>query len=69
MHHPNEYAIVGYILKDTLADYDGVTKSICSVDNGKSWLEWQTKSIVKIADGVGTNEKKLYVKEQVSMNL
>lgn len=64
----NEYALVGYILKNTLSDNGGVTRGICSVDNGKLVAIDETKNIVKNNDGAEANGKKLDIDSLVSMN-
>ena len=47
----DDYALVGYILKNTLSDNGGVTRGICSVDNGRLVAIDETKNIVKHGDG------------------
>ena len=62
------YALVGYILKNTLSDNGGVTRGICSVDNGKLIAIDETKNIVKTSTGAEANGKVLDVESLVSMN-
>lgn len=66
--HPDDYALVGYILKNTLSDNGGVTRGICTVDNGKLTGIDETKNIVKTVDGAEANGRKLDVDALVSMN-
>ena len=62
------YALVGYQLKNTLSDNGGVTRGICSVENGKLTGIAETKNIVKTADGAEANGKELDIESLVSMN-
>ena len=45
------YGLVGYILKNTLSENGGVTRGICSVEDGKLTGIKETKHIVKTAEG------------------
>nr|MBQ4456383.1 nucleotidyltransferase [Clostridia bacterium] len=45
------YGLVGYQLKNTLSEHGGVTRGICTVENGKLVGIKETKNIVKTADG------------------
>ncbi len=45
------YGLVGYQLKNTLSEHGGVTRGICTVENGKLTGIKETKNIVKKADG------------------
>lgn len=62
------YGLVGYVLKNTLSDNGGVTRGICSVENGRLVGIGETKNIVKTVDGAEANGQKLDVKSLVSMN-
>lgn len=62
------YGLVGYILKNTLSDNGGVTRGICSVENGKLTAIAETKNIVKSSEGAEADGKKLDVESLVSMN-
>jgi len=62
------YALVGYQLKNTLSDNGGVTRGICSVENGKLIGIEETKNIVKTAFGAEANGKELDLDSLVSMN-
>ena len=64
----DDYALVGYILKNTLSDNGGVTRGVCSVDNGKLAAIDETKNIVKNGDGAEADGKKLDLNSLVSMN-
>lgn len=64
----NDYALVGYILKNTLSDNGGVTRGVCSVDNGKLAAIDETKNIVKNGDGAEADGKQLDLDSLVSMN-
>lgn len=45
--NPDGYALIGYQLKNTLSDHGGVTRGICSVENGKLTGIAETKNMVK----------------------
>ena len=64
----NGYALVGYQLKNTLSDHGGVTRGICSVEDGKLTGIAETKNIIKTADGAEANGIPLNVDSLVSMN-
>ena len=64
----NKYALIGYVLKNTLSDNGGVTRGICTVDNGKLIGIDETKNIVKTSEGAETEGNKLDVDSLVSMN-
>lgn len=66
--HPDNYALIGYILKNTLSDNGGVTRGICTTEDGNLAGINETKNIVKTADGAEADGKKLDVKSLVSMN-
>ncbi len=66
--HPDSYALIGYILKNTLSDNGGVTRGICSVDQGRLVGIVETKNIVKTADGAEADGKTIDVESLVSMN-
>ena len=66
--HPDSYALIGYILKNTLSDNGGVTRGICSVDQGRLVGITETKNIVKTAARAEADGKKLDVASLVSMN-
>ena len=63
-----KYALVGYILKNTLSENGGVSRGICSVDNGKLVGITETKNIVKTPDGAEAFGVKLDIDSLVSMN-
>ena len=66
---PKVYGMVGYVLKNTLSDNGGVTRGICSVENGVLTGIDETKNIVKTADGgAASGEKAIPVDALVSMN-
>ena len=46
-----KYALVGYVLRNTLSENGGVTRGICSVEDGKLVSIAETKGIVKTEDG------------------
>lgn len=64
----DDYALVGYILKNTLSDNGGVTRGVCSVDKGKLVAIDETKNIVKNSDGAEADGKQLDLDSLVSMN-
>jgi len=62
------YALVGYVLRNTLSDNGGVTRGICSVEDGKLVSIAETKRIVKTEDGAEADGVKQDVDSLVSMN-
>ncbi len=62
------YALIGYILKNTLSDHGGVTRGICSVEDGKLVGIDETENIVKTADGAESEGRSIPVDSLVSMN-
>lgn len=66
--HPDKYALVGYILKNTLSDNGGVTRGICSTKDGKLVGISETKSIVQTSEGAEADGKKIDIESLVSMN-
>lgn len=62
------YALVGYILKNTLSDHGGVTRGICTVNNDRLVGIAETKNIVKDGAGASASGKALDVNSLVSMN-
>lgn len=62
------YALVGYVLRNTLSENGGVTRGICSVEDGKLVSIAETKNIVKTEDGAEAGGRKLDVDSLVSMN-
>lgn len=63
-----KYALVGYVLKNTLSDNGTVTRGICSVDDGKLVGIAETKNIMKTPEGASADGKVLDVDSLVSMN-
>lgn len=66
--HPDSYALIGYILKNTLSDNGGVTRGICSVEDGKLTGIAETKNIVKTVNGAEADGKPVDLDSLVSMN-
>lgn len=66
--HPDSYALIGYIVKNTLSDNGGVTRGICSVNQGRLVGITETKNIVKTAGGAEADGKAIDVESLVSMN-
>lgn len=65
----NNYALVGYQMKNTLSDNGGVTRGICSVDSsGKLIGINETKNIVKTVNGAEADGVVLDIDSLVSMN-
>ena len=63
-----EYGLVGYILKNTLSDHGGVTRGICSVENGDLTGICETRGIEKNAGGACAGGVQIDVDSLVSMN-
>ena len=66
--HPESYALVGYQLKNTLSDNGGVTRGICSVEDGSLTGIAETKNIIKTADGAEANGVSVDENALASMN-
>lgn len=71
---PDEYGMVGFILKNTLSDNGGVTRGVCQRDDeGFLTKIVETSNIVKTPDGAAAEEdgglRPLDAESLVSMNL
>ena len=66
--NPENYALVGYILKNTLSDHGGVTRGICSVEKGRLTGIKETKNIVKTVAGAVVEGLAVDTQSFVSMN-
>ena len=62
------YALVGYVLKNTLSENGGVTRGICTVEDGKLVGIDETRNIVKTAAGAEANGRVIDPESLVSMN-
>ncbi len=62
------YGLVAYVLKNTLSDNGGVTRGICTVEDGKLVGIDETRNIVKTAQGAETEGRPVDVNALVSMN-
>ena len=63
-----KYALVGYILKNTLSDNGGVSRGICETENGLLKTVVETHNIVKSGDGAESEGNKIDIESLVSMN-
>lgn len=63
-----QYGLVGYILKNTLSDNGGVTRGICSVQDGKLVGIKETKNIIKTTVGAEADGCAIDTESLVSMN-
>ena len=63
-----EYGLVGYILKNTLSANGGVTRGICSVEEGKLTGIKETKHIKKCGDAAEADGVAVDIESLVSMN-
>lgn len=66
--HPESYALIGYQLKNTLSDHGGVTRGICSVEDGKLTGIAETKNILKTVNGAEAGGKVVDLDSLASMN-
>ena len=66
--HPERYGLIGYLMKNTLSDHGGVTRGICSTENGKLTGIKETKNIIKTANGAAVNDVPIDIESLVSMN-
>ena len=62
------YGLVGYHLKNTLSDNGGVTRGVCTVNNGTLIGINETKNIVKSVNGAESNGVSIDINSLVSMN-
>lgn len=68
--HPDHYCMAGFLLKNTLSDFGGVTRGICKVNDNMELVDVQeTKNIVKTKDGAEVDGKPLDLDSFVSMNM
>ena len=69
-HGDTEYAMAGFILKNTLSENGGVTRGICTA-NEKGYLTnvVETSNIVKTADGAAVDGVAVDPEGYVSMNM
>ncbi len=63
-----QYGLVGYVLKNTLSVNGGVTRGICSVQDGKLVGIKETKNIIKTVSGAEADGCAIDTKSLVSMN-
>lgn len=65
-----EYAMAGFILKNTLSDNGGVTRGICKVDGENNLTDVvETSDIVKTATGAAVKGEAVDANAYVSMNM
>lgn len=64
----NGYALIGYIIKNTLSDNGGVTRGICSISDGKLIGINETKNIIKENGNAKANGELIDLGSIVSMN-
>lgn len=64
----NGYALVGYLLKNTLSENGGVTRGICRTESGVLTAIDETRGIEKTKDGAAVGDKSIDVESLVSMN-
>ena len=62
------YALVGYVLKNTLSDNGGVTRGICKVVDDKLIGIDETKNIIKTESGAESNDIQIDTNSLASMN-
>ena len=63
-----QYALVGYVLKNTLSENGGVTRGICTVEDSRLVSITETRNIIKTPTGANTNGEELDIESIVSMN-
>lgn len=69
-HAENVYAMTGFIFKNTLSDNGGVTRGVCSVEDGHTHVinVVETSNIVKTETGAEAEGKQLDPESYVSRN-
>ncbi len=65
---PDSYGLIGYILKNTLSENGGVTRGICSTEDGSLVGIRETRNIVKTAAGAEADGVVIDPESLVSMN-
>ena len=65
---PEGYALVGYVLGNTLSENGGVTRGICRVDNGRLVEIAETRNIIKTSSGAEADGRALDIAAPVSLN-
>ncbi|WP_276931848.1 nucleotidyltransferase family protein [Dubosiella newyorkensis] len=66
----NDYSLAGFLLKNTLSDFGGVTRGVCTVDQNDQLIDIQeTKNIIKTKDGAQVDGKSIDGNTYVSMNM
>jgi len=66
----NCLCMVGFVLKNTLSEFGGVTRGICALDEaGMLTAVEETKNIVKTPEGAAAGDQKLDLNVLVSMNM
>lgn len=70
-HEDTAVAMAGFVLKNTLSDFGGVTRGICQMTEGHTHITdvIETRNIVKTEEGAESNGKKLDLNAYVSMNM
>ena len=66
--NPQGYGLVGYVLKNTLSDHGGVTRGICSIQEGQLKGITETRNIIKTESGAEADGAVVDVESLVSMN-
>lgn len=67
---PNDFAMAGFILENTLSDNGGVTRGICKVDENRYLTDIvETSDIVKTENGAKSGDTEIDPKSFVSMNM
>lgn len=70
-HADSAVSMAGFILKNTLSDNGGVTRGVCTVEDGHTHIVdvVETKNIIKTPDGPEADGVKLDPETYVSMNM
>lgn len=75
LENGDSYGLVGYQLKNTLSDNGGVTRGVCTVEDGKLTQINETKNIIKVTDTADggnykaiSGDKTIDINSLVSMN-
>lgn len=63
-----QYGLVGYVLKNTLSENGGVTRGICTVEDGRLTGIAETRNIVKTPSGAQADGRDVDINALVSMN-
>lgn len=63
-----KYGLIGYVLKNTLSENGGVSRGLCTIENGRLTAIKETRHIIRTADGAEADGVYIDPETIVSMN-